>query len=117
MSVYTVSFFGHRVIEDPLLIEQHLETLIRRLLKEKEYVEFLVGGMENLTSSCPLSFAAVSALSGMTTAPMFGYCHIQQQTSGTMRMPTGNITMKLKSVPVPQAVTSRELTKQGTGKW
>ena len=43
MSVYTVSFFGHRVIEDPLLIEQHLETLIRRLLKEKEYVEFLVG--------------------------------------------------------------------------
>ena len=43
MSVYTVSFFGHRVIEDPLLIEQSLETLIRRLLKEKEYVEFLVG--------------------------------------------------------------------------
>lgn len=43
MRVYTVSFFGHRVIEDPLLIEQRLETLIRRLLKEKEYVEFLVG--------------------------------------------------------------------------
>ena len=43
MNQYTVSFFGHRVIEDPLLIEQHLETLIRRLLKEKEYVEFLVG--------------------------------------------------------------------------
>ena len=43
MCVYTVSFFGHRVIEDPLMIEQRLETLIRRLLKEKEYVEFLVG--------------------------------------------------------------------------
>ena len=43
MRVYTVSFFGHRVIEDPLMIEQRLETLIRRLLKEKEYVEFLVG--------------------------------------------------------------------------
>lgn len=43
MNVYTVSFFGHRVIEDPLLIEQHLERLIRKLLKEKEYVEFLVG--------------------------------------------------------------------------
>ena len=42
MDQYTVSFFGHRVIEDPLLIEQRLETLIRRLLKEKEYVEFLV---------------------------------------------------------------------------
>ena len=43
MDQYTVSFFGHRVIEDPLLIEQRLEQLIRKLLKEKEYVEFLVG--------------------------------------------------------------------------
>lgn len=43
MDTYTVSFFGHRVIEDPLLIEQRLEMLTRKLLKEKEYVEFLVG--------------------------------------------------------------------------
>ena len=43
MSTYTVSFFGHRVIEDPLRIEQRLERLIRKFLKEKEYVEFLVG--------------------------------------------------------------------------
>ena len=43
MNQYTVSFFGHRVIEDPLRIEQRLEKLIRKLLKEKEYVEFLVG--------------------------------------------------------------------------
>ena len=43
MSTYTVSFFGHRVIEDPLRIEQRLERLIRKFLKEKEYVEFLIG--------------------------------------------------------------------------
>ena len=43
ITTYTVSFFGHRVIEDPLRIEQRLEMLIRKLLKEKEYVEFLVG--------------------------------------------------------------------------
>lgn len=43
MYVYSVSFFGHRVIEDPLTIEQKLEVLIRRLLTEKSYVEFLVG--------------------------------------------------------------------------
>ena len=43
MDQYTVSFFGHRVIEDPLMIEKRLEPLIRKLLKEKEYVEFLVG--------------------------------------------------------------------------
>ena len=43
LTTYTISFFGHRFIEDSLRIEQHLETLIRKLLKEKEYVEFLVG--------------------------------------------------------------------------
>ncbi len=43
MTIHTVSFFGHRFIEKPLLIEQRLETLIRKLLKEKEYIEFLVG--------------------------------------------------------------------------
>ena len=43
MNTFTLSFFGHRVIEDPLRIEQRLEPQIRKLLKEKEYVEFLVG--------------------------------------------------------------------------
>ena len=54
MDVYSVSFFGHRVIEDPLTIEQKLEVLIRRLLTEKSYVEFLVsrdGEFDQIVSS------------------------------------------------------------------
>lgn len=43
MDIYTVSFFGHRAVEDAMQIEQRLEILIRRLLTEKSYVEFLVG--------------------------------------------------------------------------
>lgn len=43
MDIFTVSFFGHRIIEDPLRTEQRLEMLICKFLKEKEYVEFLVG--------------------------------------------------------------------------
>lgn len=43
MNTYTVSFFGHRMIEDSLMIEHCLEIFIRKLLREKEYVEFLVG--------------------------------------------------------------------------
>lgn len=43
MKVFTVSFFGHREIENPIAIEQALESLIGRLLREKEYVTFLVG--------------------------------------------------------------------------
>ena len=40
---YTVSFFGHRIIEDFNRVEKKAETLIRDLILQKEYVEFLVG--------------------------------------------------------------------------
>lgn len=43
MNLYTVSFFGHRQLDNILVIEQRLETLIREFLLSKEYVEFLVG--------------------------------------------------------------------------
>lgn len=43
MTIFTVSFFGHRVIEDAFLIEQRLEILIRKHLNEQDYTVFLVG--------------------------------------------------------------------------
>lgn len=43
MEVYTVSFFGHRQIDNPVFIDSELEKQIVRLLLEKEYVQFLVG--------------------------------------------------------------------------
>ena len=36
-------FFGHRYIDNPLKVEELLETKIRKLINEKEYIEFLVG--------------------------------------------------------------------------
>lgn len=43
LDVYTVAFFGHRYIDNPLKVEELLETEIRKLINEKEYIEFLVG--------------------------------------------------------------------------
>ena len=43
MIVFTVSFFGHRIIDNPFPVEQKLEDLIRDLLRSNEYVEFLIG--------------------------------------------------------------------------
>ena len=43
MQIVTVSFFGHRMIDNALEIENRLEQLIRTLLRGHEYVEFLVG--------------------------------------------------------------------------
>ena len=43
LSIYTVSFFGHRYIDRFRTIEDQLEELIIKLLREHEYVDFLVG--------------------------------------------------------------------------
>ncbi len=43
LNTYTVSFFGHRQIEDVYEVEEELYHLIQKLMQEKEYVEFLVG--------------------------------------------------------------------------
>ncbi len=43
MELFSVAFFGHRYIENPFQVEEHLERHIRKLLAEKEYVEFLIG--------------------------------------------------------------------------
>ena len=43
MDTFTVSFFGHRQLEEPLKIEKRLEQVIQMLLNEKQYVELLVG--------------------------------------------------------------------------
>ena len=43
LNIYTVSFFGHRYIDRFRTIEDSLEELIIKLLREHEYVDFLVG--------------------------------------------------------------------------
>ena len=43
MTVFTVSFFGHRQLSDPLAVEKKLWAVIQEQLLTKEYVEFLVG--------------------------------------------------------------------------
>ena len=43
LEIFTVAFFGHRYIDNPLKAEELLEKQIRKLINEKEYVDFLVG--------------------------------------------------------------------------
>lgn len=43
MNIYTVSFFGHRELDNPFLIEEPLEQIVRELILSKEYVDFLIG--------------------------------------------------------------------------
>ena len=43
MKIYTVSFFGHREIENASEVEQRLDRILHDLITQKQYVEFLVG--------------------------------------------------------------------------
>lgn len=43
MQIFTSSFFGHRVIDDYYNVDQKIYEIVRRLIEEKEYVDFLVG--------------------------------------------------------------------------
>ena len=43
LEIFTVTFFGHRYIDNPFKVEELLEEQIRKLINEKEYVDFLVG--------------------------------------------------------------------------
>lgn len=43
MNIFTVSFFGHRQIDNMIKVESQLEKIICSLLNQKEFVEFLVG--------------------------------------------------------------------------
>lgn len=41
--VFTVAFFGHRYLDKPLLIKERLDSIIKKLINEKEYLDILVG--------------------------------------------------------------------------
>ena len=43
LNIFTVAFFGHRYVDNIIKVENLLETQIRKLVDEKEYVDFLVG--------------------------------------------------------------------------
>lgn len=76
MNLFAVSFFGHRQVDDPFLIERQLESIICELLLTKEYVNSLLGETENSISLFHQRFADASEPSVMTTVLSFLYCHI-----------------------------------------
>ena len=43
LDIFTVSFFGHREIDRFREVERQLESLVLKLIDEKDYVDFLVG--------------------------------------------------------------------------
>lgn len=43
LNIFTVTFFGHRCVDNIIRVEDLLEKQIRKIIDENEYVDFLVG--------------------------------------------------------------------------
>jgi len=43
LNIFTVAFFGHRFVNNITKVESVLEKMMRKLIEEKEYIDFLVG--------------------------------------------------------------------------
>lgn len=55
IETFTVALFGHRHLEGSLVLYNKLKPIIKNLIKEKEYVEFLIGNngdFDILAASC-----------------------------------------------------------------
>lgn len=55
VEIFTVGFSGHRIVERPGEIENGLFSLLRPLIRQKEYLDFLVGcsgDFDRMAASC-----------------------------------------------------------------
>ena len=62
MSIYTVSFFGHRSIEHGSEIDKRLDKLLHEIITQREYIDFLIGrdGEFDLLASAAIKRAVSS---------------------------------------------------------
>lgn len=62
MSIYTVSFFGHRSIEHGSEIDKRLDKLLHEIIMQREYIDFLIGrdGEFDLLASAAIKRAVSS---------------------------------------------------------
>ena len=141
LRLYTVSFFGHRIIEDFNRVEKKAETLIRDLILQKEYVEFLVGrggDFDQIVSSAVKRLqrrirADNSSLVWVLPYPTaelrnngesfsayydeIEICHIPQRNCGTTGKVSLPIMTKSRSVMPLRITIPREPIKSATGRW
>lgn len=117
MRTFTVSFFGHRQIEAPFQVESQLEKLISQLLQQNEFVEFLVGRKENLSSLYPRPYAGAKGTFVMITVRLFGSCRILPPNFVTTKVHSLIITMKLKFASRRRQHIINPHFKSETGKW
>ena len=117
MNLFAVSFFGHREVDDPFVIEQQLEAIIRELLLTKEYVEFLVGRdgeFDQLVSSTIRRCKRTIRDDNSSLVLVLPYMTAEYRNN---EQSFHEYYVKLKSVSNPQKSISSPPIKSGIGPW
>lgn len=73
---FTVSFFGHRYVEDFSEVERTVERILSELFQRNEMIELLVGKDGEFDQIVSSSIKRAKNNMVITTARMCGYCHI-----------------------------------------
>ena len=80
LEIFTVAFFGHRYIDNPFKVEEQLEEQIRKLINEKEYVDFFVGRNGEFDQCVSSAVLRVRKIIGMITVRSYWRCLMQRQS-------------------------------------
>ena len=94
LDTYTVTFTGHRYIDNILQVEMRLEQIIRELLQEYEYVEFLVGRDGEFDQSASSTVIRIKGVLEIIIVLLCGQCPIQALNMKTI--PNLSITTMMK---------------------
>lgn len=117
MDAYTIAFFGHRYIDNPFQIEERLDIIIERLIRENEYVEFLVGRNGDFDQYVSSTVCRAKKNIVMTTISSFLFCRIRLLNIKIMLSILRNTMMRSKYVKRPQRHTSKVQYKYEIVKW
>ena len=117
VNIFTVSFFGHRIIPEFREAEDRVEALVHALLLEKEYVEFLIGRDGDFDQIVSSAVKRQKRIVRDDNSSLFGYCHIPRRSYTTIRKTLKPIMMKSKYAAARPAVTRKVLFKFATGRW
>lgn len=75
LNIFTVAFFGHRQIHNMMIIDKLLEEEISKLIREKEYVDFLVGRNGEFDKYAASVVLRSRKNTETITVHLFWYCH------------------------------------------
>lgn len=117
LDVYTVSFFGHRQIDRFFETEEKVAALVRKLITEKEYVEFLIGRDGEFDQIVASTVRRAKRDIRDDNCELIWVLAYPKAEYAKMQTPLTNTTTALRSVMKPLGAIQRQQFRSEIGAW